>query len=162
MKMTRTQFKTLMKECLSELINEGMFDKHLEKLVESKQSGGFRTSSENGMLYGNSSGRSNSGTPPEKTVTGDINPRLIAAVQNVVSQSPNSKKTMLESIMMDTALHTLQNQLANGDGFGAAGALSQNTPLSQEALAHDTAQLEAMSGGNLSRWAVAAFGGKKR
>lgn len=38
MKFSKSQFKSLMKECLSDLITEGAFDKHLEKIVESKVS----------------------------------------------------------------------------------------------------------------------------
>lgn len=158
MKMTKSQFKTLMKECLAELINEGMFDKHLTKIVEGKQ-GGYKTNAGTGtgMLYGN-------GNPPSTSSTGnsEINPRLLQAVSNVVSQTPSGRKSMFEAIMMDTALNTLQNQIANGDGFGAAGTLSQETPMSPEVAAHDEAQLHAMSGGNMSRWATAAFGSKKR
>jgi len=159
MKLTRSQFKGLMKECLTELINEGMFDKHLEKLTEGRQA---KPSAPVNMLYGNGNARP---TPPsglEQGASGEINPRLMQAVQNVVSQTPSGKKSMFEQIMMDTAINTLQKQIAGGDGFGSASGLSQEMPIAPEVAAHDNAQLQALAGGNVSRWATAAFGGKKR
>jgi hypothetical protein len=156
MKMTKSQFKSLLRECLSELINEGAFDKKLEKLTEGKlQAAGAKP----GMIYGNSS----SPQIPQTTTSSDvINPRLLEAVRNVTSQTAPGKKSMFEEIMMDTAMNTLQNQIANGDGFGSNAGLGQDMPVRPEVAAQDDAVLAAMSGGNPTRWATAAFGTKKR
>lgn len=159
MKMSKAQFKTLMKECLTELINEGAFDKKLERIAESKIKMPASTSSQGGLLFGNQS----PGLP--RLVSEEqpgINPRLLEAVKNVTSAQPAGRKGLFEEIMMDTALTTLQKQIGSGDAFGAAGALYNDVPISQEVIAHDEAQLKAMAGGDPSRWAMAAFGNKKR
>ena len=160
MKMSKIQFKTLMKECLTELINEGAFDKKLEKIAESKM-----PSHGTGILYGNQAASPSRGgqatySPPQEQA--GVNPRLLEAVKNVISKQPPGRKSLFEEILMDTALTTLQKQIGSGDGFGAAGALFNDAPVSQEIIAHDQAQLQAMSGGDPSRWAMAAFGNKKR
>lgn len=159
MKMSRSQFKTLMKECLSELINEGAFDKKLEKIAESKFSKPAQIveAKSPSLLYGY--GQQNS-TPSENMP--NVNPKLLEAVKNVTSAQPKERKGLFEEIMLDTAMTTLQRQLSNGDAFGNAGALYNEAPVSGEIAALDEAQLKAMSGGNVSRWALAAFGGNKR
>lgn len=157
MKMSKAQFKTLMKECLTELINEGAFDKKLEKIAEGKIS-----SQGKGLLYGNQ----HRPLPHQQQASTEeqpgINPRLLEAVKNVTSAQPAGRKSLFEEIMMDTAMTTLQKQIGAGDAFGAAGALYNDSPVPQEVQAHDEAQLQAMSNGNPSRWAAAAFGNKKR
>lgn len=151
MKMSKQQFKTLMKECLSELINEGAFDKKLEQISESKNVLNPQSTMPTGYYQPNTS-----------TVPG-INPMILETVRNVTSgggsMTDPKRRSMFESILIDTAMTTLQNQIANGDGQGASG-LYNNVPVSKEAVAQDDAQLAAMAGGNPSRWAAAAFGGR--
>lgn len=157
MKMTKSEFKLLMKECLTELINEGAFDKKIEQITEGKVSQAGK-----GMLFGNGHGsapQSNQGVSP-----GGLNPKLLEAVRNVTSAQPSGRKGLFEEIMMDTALNTLQKQIGAGDGaFGGGGAgLYNDMPPDPVTQAQDQAELNALSGGNTSRWAVAAFGGRKK
>lgn len=155
MKMTKSQFKSLMKECLTELINEGAFDAKFQSLAEGQNAGSMKS-----MLYGNQ----NPSYRPQQTTPqpqGGVNPKILDAVRNVTSATPSGRKGLFEEILLDTALTTLQNQMSQGDG-GFGGGLYNNSPASAEEQAVDSAQLAALAGGNPSRWAVAAFGGKKR
>jgi molybdopterin-biosynthesis enzyme MoeA-like protein len=145
MKMTKSQFKLMMKECLTELINEGAFDKKLEQIAEGKMKGGHLPLSSNSL---NEQGNLPAG----------MNPKILEAVNIVTSGQPNGRKSMFQEILMDTAMTTLQKQL---EGAGSAG-LQDTSPISAAAAAQDEAQLFAISGGNPSRWATAAFAGKKK
>jgi hypothetical protein len=160
MKLTKTEFKTLMKECLSELINEGAFDKKLEKIAESKIQVGVLAASNKKIMSEIKGGLAASSE--ESSQLQEINPRLFDAVKAVNAFQPSDRKKLFEEIMLDTAMTTLQKQMANGDGFGNASGLYQNMPVAPETIANDAAQLEALSGGNVSRWALAAFGGNKK
>lgn len=158
-KMSKQQFKTLMKECLTELINEGAFDRKLSQIAESKMSNVANGSPvfNKSILYGN---QNQPAPQPSPQVHPSINPKLLEAVRNVTSATPSGRKTMFEEIMLDTAMTTLQNQIANGDAYGSAAGLYNDSPISQEVKAHDEAQLNALAGGDASRWAAAAFGNK--
>ena len=151
MKMSKQQFKTLMKECLSELINEGAFDKKLQQISESKSIQSPQSTMPTGY------------NQPNTSTVPSINPMILETVRNVTSgggsMTDPKRRSMFESILIDTAMTTLQNQIANGDGQGASG-LYNNIPVSKETVAQDDAQLAAMAGGNPSRWAAAAFGGR--
>lgn len=159
-KLSKSQFKSLMKECLLELINEGLFDKKLEQIAEAK------AQKNKEVLFGNGKGTSK----PTSTTSGQteqtpegINPRLIEMVKSVTAAQPSSRKSMFEEIMLDTALTTLQDQISRGgDGFGAAAGLLNNGPVPEAVQQHDEAQLQAMAGGNIGRWALAAFGNNKK
>lgn len=155
MKMSKQQFKTLMKECLSELINEGAFDKKLEQISEAKKNTGALQQSTMPTGYYQ---------PSTSTVqNATVSPMIMEAVRNITSgggsMTDPARKSMFESILIDTAMTTLQNQIANGDGQGAGG-LYNPIHVSKETVAQDDAQLAAMAGGNPSRWAAAAFGGR--
>lgn len=146
MKMTKSQFKTLMKECLSELINEGAFDKKLEQIAESKMTPGGSTPRYSG--YGSIN--------EETRQSGGINPRILDAINEVTRGKQGAQKNMFRDIMMDTAMTSLQSQLE-----GAAG-LQENVPATRAEIATQEAELSALAGGNPSRWAMAAFGGKQK
>lgn len=150
MKMTKLQFKVLMKECLTELINEGAFDRKLEQIAESKMRSGYLPQGSNSLNEQGFSGAS----------TG-ANPRLLEAVRMVAGSQPNERRNMFQEILMDTAMTTLQNQLSGEVGGGGAG-LMENVPVSAAARAADEQELTALAGGNPQRWALAAFGGKKK
>lgn len=145
MKMTKSQFKLLMKECLTELINEGAFDKKLEQIAESKMRGGHLPLGAKSL---NEQGK----------VPAGVNPKILEAVNIATAGQQGGRKSMFQEILMDTAMTTLQQQL---EGVGASG-LQDNSPVNPAIQAADEAQLHAISGGNPSRWAAAAFGGKKK
>lgn len=150
MKMTKSQFKSLMKECLSELINEGAFDRKLEQIAESKMRSGHVPQGSNSL---NEQGFS--GAPS------GANHRLLEAVRMVAGSQPNERRSMFQEILMDTAMTTLQRQLSGEMGGGGTG-LMENVPVSPSQRAADENELAALAGGNPQRWALAAFGGKKK
>lgn len=153
MKMSKTQFKQLMKECLVELINEGAFDKKLEKIAEGKMTTSFNKTYNSCFFNENS----------KKENLSKINPTLLETIKNVTVAQPPERKSLFEEIMLDTALNTLQKQLAE-DVFMGMGSKNFVAPdsLSNEVKAQDEAQLLKLSGGDISRWAIAAFGNKKK
>lgn len=139
-----------MKECLTELINEGAFDRKLEQIAESKIGSGHLPQGSNSLNeYGNSA-----------SMPG-VNDRIKEAVRIVTGAQPGERKSIFQEILMDTAMTTLQKQLSGEMGGGGAG-LMENIPVSAAARAADDRELAALAGGNPQRWAMAAFGGKKK
>ena len=144
--MSKLQFKSMLKECLSELINEGAFDNKIEQITESKmkKGGGFANSS------------------PSTKVEEIANQNLAQTIRNL-SEGSNVggvSKGMFAELLMDTATNTLQNQLreekdANGMFLGGDG-------ISAEQAMTDINQLEMLAGGDISRWAKSAFSKKPK
>lgn len=146
MKMTKSQFKVLMKECLTELINEGAFDKKLGQIAEAKMTHGSLGNKQPGSLN-----EINANAKFD-----DINPRILEAVNSITRNKQGQQKTMFQEILMDTALTSLQKQLD-----GATG-LQENSPMSKTEIAAQEAELNVLAGGNPGRWAIAAFSGKQK
>ncbi len=138
MKMTKSQLKVLMKECLSELIEEGAFDKRLSQLTESKFS---------------SMGSSTTGT--SATNSGGVNPKIIEAV-NTLTMGRKNQKGLFQELLMETALTSLQTQLETASG------LLENSVQVDSPNSIKEQQLVNLAGGNPMRWAKAAFGGKQK
>lgn len=136
MKMSRQEFKSMLKECLKELISEGAFASMLADNAKPVQLNG--------------TGQQQQSALP----TQSVNPNLLRTVQaasNVFAIGGDTKQAkLMENILMDTAMTTLQKQLA-GDGV-QVGADAIATP---EEKAADVAQLEALGA---ARWAQLAFG----
>lgn len=149
MKMTKTQFKLLMKECLTELINEGAFDRKLEQIAEAKMHTGNLPQSSNPL------NEQIKGAPP------GINPRILEAVNMVASGQTGARKNMYAELLLDTAMTTLQKQGASEMGGGHGGLMETIYTSPSEKIADDN-QLNALANGNPGRWAAAAFGGKKK
>lgn len=141
MKMSKSEFKTLMKECLSELINEGAFDKKLEQIAEAKMKTGHFTE-------GVKAQESNS----SRDVT--QNPSLMNAVKTLSSAKAfGASRQLFEQILMDTAQTTLQKQLRE-EGLGGS--------ITEEEEKVTSNQLQELSGGDPKRWMRAAFGIKSK
>lgn len=141
MKFTKSQFKELMKECLSELIQEGAFDNKLEKIAESKMS----------MLKEDMSIK-----PNERGLRGgDIlkNPGINTAIDVLSSNSNWANKGLFKEILKDAAQTSLPLQLRE------EGLASFTTPKEEEQA---KVQINALSNGDPGRWARAAFSRKKR
>lgn len=147
--MTKSQFKVLMKECLTELINEGAFDRKLEQIAEGKMRGGYIPQAPNSL------------NEQANSLPAGTNPKIMEAVNIVTMGQQGSRKSMFQEILMDTAMNTLQKQLS-GEMSGGGAGLMENMPVSQMQKAADEQQIAALAGGNPSRWALAAFGGKKK
>lgn len=151
MKITKSQFKSLMKECLTELISEGAFDKKIEQIAESKIKSG-------GVMSGNVSQ-----TPVATPANITANPSIASAINTLsAAKAWQGKKSLFEEILKDTAATTLQKQLSE-EGFGASGnGLSLGGVATEEERQSDVKQLTIMSNGDPGRWARAAFSSKKR
>lgn len=149
MKLSKTEFKGLMKEVLTELINEGAFDKKLGQIAEAKirTTGGFQ---HNNPII-------------KETATHDaaVNARLKEVVSSITNAQPNSRKNLFQEILMDTAMTTLQKQLTVDGGYGSQ-QMSISMPISEGEKAIDDSQLQILSSGNVNRWATAAFAGQKK
>jgi len=153
MKMSKLQFKSMLKECLSELINEGAFDNKIEQITEGKmrKTGMLSTASIYGNSHVNASASDNS-----------IPPHLLQAVRNLSEGSTalgGVSKGMFAELLLDTATHTLQKQIREDRGT-SANMLMEGTGVSEEESAADTNQLEMLAGGDISRWAKSAFNKK--
>lgn len=134
MKLSKTEFKGMLKECLSELINEGAFDKHLGNIVESKISSGGT----NGPITLKEGMTKFDAKEYARNLTKDMilpkDPRLAAAFLQTAEELPN--KLMLENGLRNSEQMMIDEQKAD-------------------------LELNALSGGDIKRWAAAAFSGKK-
>lgn len=146
MKLKRDEFKTMLKECILELVQEG-------KIF---QSGGLQTAPRSSV----SANKLN-----EVTELGDAdgitpNTRLNEAVRvttALVTKGDPKKAALYQNIIADTARTTLQKQLANQMTGG--GALMEGAVLPEEREL-DQAQLGMFAANQ--RWAQLAFGGKAK
>ena len=150
MKFTKSQFKSLLKECLAELIQEGAFDSKLETIAEAKMA----IVKEQARSTANDAGMSN-------TITGGDVGKNVAMMNaiGVLARGTEGKgmwtgkKSLFEEILKDTAQNTLQKQLRED------GLANFTTP---EEKKMNEMQLEALSGGDPGRWARVVNYGKKR
>lgn len=148
MKMSRDQLKALVKECLVELLSEGLGTSSLQQ--ERRQ-------------VPRSSGRSIAGMTESRSRRSQFDPRLDTPVSSGRIPSDALKDAIkresggnpiMESIFADTAKTTLVQQLAAGDSSGGAqgstGGLSQKEQFKgdpEQVFGEDVA----------SRWANLAF-----
>lgn len=138
MKLNRSELKSIIKECLLELAQEGKlsFASKADSLNEIKN-------------------------PQAGQGTGGIgNSRLQAAVElttRLLAGKDPAKASMYESIIADTARTTLQKQLAAGTS--GAGILTE-AAVSTEERQFDQAQLGQFEAKD--RWALLAFAGKSK
>lgn len=148
--MSKLQFKSMLKECLSELINEGAFDSKIEQITESKMRNG-------GVLVEAGGKRSAENLNPSLT------PHMAQAIKNLSEgSSAFGNKSMFAEMLLDTAQNTLQEQLRGergSKGFDPS-LLIEGEGISTEEMIQDENQLSMLAGGDISRWAKSAFGKK--
>jgi hypothetical protein len=144
MKLKRDEFKTMLKECILELVQEG-------KIFQGGQQPGVRTAPSSKLNEVVESLESNDVTP---------NTRLNEAVRlttHLVTKGDPKKAALFQNIIADTAKTTLQKQLANQMTGG--GALMEGAVLPEE-KAFDQAQLGLFAANE--RWAQLAFAGTNK
>lgn len=154
MKLTKLEFKEIIKESIVELLKEGRISP--VQLVESHAVGGTSSGINN---HGYAAGGSET-VDPENRMGITPNARLNEAVKNtavMVAKGDVKQSKMYESIFMDTARTTLQDKLAAEMGQGGGGG--RGRPATAEEKEFDKAVLTAFEGN--SRWATLAFRGKK-
>jgi hypothetical protein len=157
MKLKKDQFKKILKECILELINEGAFDKVVsEGLQESKRYGRNDQNRPAVQLQENyDSGHGGFGqlSPNERL-------REMARTTAHLASGGNKKQAdMLSKIFEDTAMTTLQAQLASGDKGNISPGMFIGEQADPQVEMFEQAQLDALSGGRGAKhWAALAFG----
>lgn len=142
MKIGKEQLKSLLKECILELVQEGKLNSIAP--VSAKKS----------------SSKLNEVAESVQQTEVTPNTRLNEAVKlttQLVSKGDSKKAALFEKIIQDTAQTTLQKQLASQMTGG--GALMEGAVLPEEREL-DTAQLGMFAANK--RWAQLAFGGKTK
>jgi len=184
MKLNRLQLKSILKECVKELINEGAFNAVIKESFKGPvgnqqnnsvtnegiwNSNGVRRPAANDLQSFNNNAPSQypqqqqqqqSQTPQYDHNVGQMHPnaRLQELARTVAQNSsggnPKHAK-MMESIFADTAMTTLQKQLGAGDGGGQGVYVGEEyTPEAEHA---DVMELQAL-GAASGHWANLAFG----
>lgn len=139
MKLNRSELKSIIKECLLELAQEG-------KLSFASEVGNLNE------IKNPQAGSAN--------MAGVGNARLQSAVElttRLIASNDPKKAAMYESIIADTARTTLQKQLAAGTS--GAGILTE-AAVSPEERQFDQAQLGQFEAKD--RWALLAFASKSK
>ena len=162
MKLNKVQFKTILKECIRELIVEGAFDTVVtENLADHGTTGQARRRAVPDFVS-SFGGRGQTGTPSSADEVGEQrgmpNERLQALSRMAAAQCASGnpqQAAMMESIFSDTAKTTLQERLA-AEGGGGAYIGAERSPQEE---AQEMAQLEQLTGGHgAGHWAALAFG----
>ena len=146
MKLTKSEFKEMLKECIVELLTEGK--------LSAGQLAGDSQHQQQGMRPTFAQHQQQE-SPEGYTANTRLNEAVRATAMAVAKGDPKQSK-MFESVFQDTAMTTLQVKLqadkvlSGGGGYGGLPA----TPQEKES---DTVQLNSFA--NKSRWATLAFGG---
>lgn len=149
MKMSKSEFKTLMKECLAELINEGAFDKKLEQIAESKNANVQPSYNR----YVPQPFVGNSVPQPQNTGLTEQMKKVI----NYAVGGTGAKNSIMEEILADTAMTTLQTRMMNEvQGNFDSSLVSPGFSKSQNDA--ELEQLNQLSNGNMSNWKNVIFG----
>lgn len=177
--MTKTQFKNMIKECLIELIQEGQLN---EIAVPAKPANVFEHASNQSAFQS---------TINREQIRSTIRNNFLEPNNEFQSQASHTyslnnagpsqlshgKQTLIEglalgmakgnpehaatyaAIFADTAMHTVPKQAAYGDTQGASGFVSHGAGMTENV---STESIQQLAGGDMSRWATVAFGGKKQ
>ena len=154
MKLTKGEFRLMIKECIRELITEGAFNQILSESI----SGNLLPNS--GIVSAQSQQVSRDANQPQS----NVNPHLQNIIQNtakMVTAARPQQAGLYAALLEDTAKTTLQKMLLNDSQMRSGGNMivEDNTPVS----AHEVQDLQALSvGGDMKRWAAIAMGGQKR
>jgi len=180
MKMTKSDFKGLIKECIRELIKEGAFNEVATVMAENATpTSSVRTAARDMVSQKNHvdiararaaaarmAGYDDLGFSSETSdmpmPTAPINQnmkKLVEATSSQMSKGDSKMASAYAAILADTAMHTLPQQMAqdpsrNG-GYGAMAAAGMQG--AQEKVAPQELQAIAPSG-DVSHWAKLAFG----
>lgn len=153
MKLTKSEFKEMLKECIVELVKEGklpLTQLFTTENVDSHQQQGSQTFRQHNMP-----------SPEGNNMYGSQNNRLNEAVKATamaVAKGDPKQSKMFESVFMDTALTTLQEKLHSDKALSSGGAGGfAGLPATPEQREIDQAQLNSFAGKNT--WAKLAFGG---
>lgn len=154
MKLTKGEFRLMIKECIRELITEGAFNQILSESISGNVLPNSATvTGQNQQFSGNINQQQS-----------NVNPHLQNIIQNtakMVTAARPQQAGLYAALLEDTAKTTLQKMLLNDSQMRSGGNMivEDNTPVS----AHEVQDLQALSvGGDMKRWAAIAMGGQKR
>jgi len=180
MKMTKADFKGMIKECIRELIKDGAFADVLAEGANSKQTtpkqNSFRAAAQElisdapkvdkdklkaqaAQMSGYYQGADESSSVSDAKPINEHVKKIISVTANEMGKGNSKLSNAYAAIFEDTAMHTLPQQLANdtGSGSGMAALTAAGMQHQEEKVA--PAQLEAMAvGGDMTRWASVCFG----
>ena len=184
MKMTKNDFKGLIKECIRELITEGAFNEVANVVLESanaspKTKTNIRAAASDMVNqtkknpvdiararaaaarmagYDDLLPEDTAGSMPSAPMNDGLK-KLIEATSTQMSKGDNKMANAYASILADTAMNTLPQQMAQdpsrSGGYGAMAAAGMQG--AQEKVAPQELQAIAPSG-DVSHWAKLAFG----
>jgi hypothetical protein len=179
MKMTKSDFKGMIKECIRELIKEGAFNDASIMSESARASSATNRTASNDMVSQKNpvdvararsaaariAGYDDMGLGPSENIPTQTAPmnqnmkNLVEAASSQMSKGDSKMANAYAAILADTAMHTLPQQMAqdpsrNG-GYGAMAAAGMQG--AQEKIAPE--QLQAIApAGDLGHWAKLAFG----
>lgn len=150
MKMSKEQLKAIVKECLLELLSEGLGD--VSRLAPRREPQLGRTNIGGVSESKGKARRTQEFDPRLDTPIGGAN----AALRESIKRNAGGNSIM-ESIFADTAMTTLQSQLAHGDSGGAPveGTAKPSGVTQQEQFSGTPEQMFGEE--TASRWADLAF-----
>lgn len=145
MKLKRDEFKSMLKECILELVQEG-------KLFQ-----GALPSASGQQVSGQMGEQASEGTPNQQFLN-EVN-NTAAQMARGIAKGDAKKNSMYQSIIADTARTTLQAQRAAEFGLNGDAMMTESM-MTPEDKAFDNAQLGVFQA--KSRWAQLAFGNKAK
>lgn len=179
MKMTKSDFKGMIKECIRELIKEGAFNDASIMSESARASSATNRTASNDMVSQKNpvdvararsaaariAGYDDMGLGASENIPTHTAPmnqnmkNLVEAASTQMSKGDSKMANAYAAILADTAMHTLPQQMAqdpsrNG-GYGAMAAAGMQSE--QEKVAPEQLQAIAPSG-DLGHWAKLAFG----
>lgn len=185
MKLNKSEFKNMIKECIRELVDEGAFNEVLKEnivpaltqtqvkrpaakdLVQEKDP--IKKARAQAMArriagYDEYAGLSNI---PEDVSAGQSAPindnlkRLIESTANQMSKGDSKAANAYAAIFADTAMNTLPQQLANDPGSsGGFGSLAAAAMQGAQEKVTETELKSLAPTGDMTRWAKIALGTK--
>jgi hypothetical protein len=178
MKMTKTQFKNMVKECLLEIIKEGQIheiatSQHNSSANHASYSASsaydrerIRSSIRNAVLenpvdHGDMSNGFNYPLQHDSAGynMGSNQKMLIENMAMNMAKGNSQHAATYAAIFADTAINTIPKQAAAGDTQGAGGLMGASHGNMTEIVSEQG--LQKLAGGDMARWATVAFGGKK-
>ena len=141
-KVSRSMLKSIVKECLVELLTEGLSGGDTSSLNENLTAN-YSTKKKNNVL------KQNKNSTPDKVV----NPNFEKKTKQIISQATNDP--IMASILEDTASTTLQEQ----NGADRPNQFTAKPTDTYSQIASESDPME-MFGGSSGNWASLAFSGK--
>ncbi len=142
----KAALKGMLKECLRELIEEGAFDHVMKESVTAPVS----------MRQAPPSPSNNQRQQPSPDANNDFLNTFVGDVARSAASGNSKMAEMLKEAFMDTAMTTMVNQ-REGKGYGA---LDEHLPAisssEQAKMDSEIAQIEALAGSSIHRWAQTA------